>query len=121
MTIREDLKNKLKAEYLIVPKKFYNQNNLEMTWSEKDHLYAGIDPKGVEWIAAYQDSKVPIFAVHCPNKKNDNIQVCNGVNFVAICYDDEEITCRKCNQKFTPKLVVPESSVAYKMFQELDK
>lgn len=121
MTVREDLKNKLQAEYLRVPEKFYNQNNLEMTWSKEEHLYSGTDAKEEEWIAAYQDSRVPIFAVHCPNKKDDNNVNCNAVNFVAICYDGEETTCRKCKQKFTPKLVVPESSVAYKMFQELDK
>jgi len=124
MTLRETLKNDLKKYYRQAPKKMWNQHNLEMNWSDEEKLYIGTDVKGKEWIAALQHTTVPIFSVPCPNKeerKNETEIICGAINFVAICNDDDDILCRKCNKTFTPKLNIPESSQAFKLLGRLDK
>jgi len=123
MTLRDDLKKQLEIDYKNAPRKFFNSNGLEMIWDNSDNLYATKDSKGKEWIAALQNSKVPIFFVPCTNKiKKNTIEVnCNAINVVPIFNNDKEIKCRTCNTKFTVKIIVPESSVAYNISQNLDK
>jgi len=116
MTLRNNLKLKLEADYLKSPKKYFNGNNLEMTWDNKENLYIGIDTRGEEWIASSQNTSVAMYGVNCTNN-ND----CNAVNLVAICYDGEKITCRKCKKDFVAHLVVSKSSVAYGILEKLDR
>jgi len=116
MTLRNNLKTRLVEDYLKSPKKYFNGNNLEMTWDEKENLYIGIDIKGEEWIAGSQNTSVAIFGVNCTNN-ND----CNALNIVAICYDGEKITCRKCKKDFIAHLVISKSSRAYDILEKLDK
>lgn len=111
MSLCKELQLKLQADYLKAPKKYYNQNNLEMTWSDTEKLYIGID-KGVTWIASIQNTTVPIFSVRCKN--------CSAPNYFAIC-DDMTKKCRKCNKLFTAKLNVSKTSRAFEIFEKLKK
>ncbi len=123
MTLRDDLKKQLESEYQRTPQKFINSNGLEMTWNNSAHLYTAIDSKGKEWIASLQNSKVPIFFVSCTNRtlKNNTELNCGAINVVPIFDNNKEITCRGCNTEFTVNIIVPESSVAYDISQNLDK
>jgi len=116
MTLRNNLKLRLEADYSRTPKKYINSNNLEMTWDKEENLYIGIDTKGEEWIAGNQNTSVAIFGVNCTN--NDT---CNALNLVAICYDGEKITCRKCKKDFIAHLVISKSSAAYSILGKLDR
>ena len=122
MTLREKLKKQLQIDYIRAPKKFFNSNNLEMTWSDTEHLYIGF-VKDVEWIAALQQTSVPFFAISCTNTQNkNNVESnCRAINHVPICSNDESITCRICKQSFIVQIDVTKTSVAYKIFQDLDK
>lgn len=121
-TLREYLKKRLTVDYSKASKKFWNQNNLEMNWSDEEKLYIGIDEKKIEWIASLQQTTIPIFSVPCPNLvRKGNVEVeCKSVNFIPIC-NNEEIKCRKCNKSFTPKYDISETSQAYEIFNNLDK
>ena len=105
ITLREKLTQKLEINYKIAPKKFRNQNNLEMKWSEREKIYIGIDEKGQEWIAALQNDAVAMFYVKCPNENISDV-ICNEINIVSIL--DRKKTCRKCNKEFDVKLDIPE-------------
>jgi len=122
MTLRESLKKQLIIDYSKAPKKIWNQNDLEMKWSDEEKLYIGVDDKKKEWIAALQQTRIPIFSVPCPNlTRKGNVEVeCKSVNFIPIC-NIGTIKCRKCNGSFTPKLNIPKTSNAYEIFQKLDK
>jgi len=93
-----------------------------MKWSDKENLYIGIDEKNREWIAALQQTTIPIFSIPCPNLvRKGNIEIeCNAPNFVDITQKDS-IKCRKCNNPFTPKFNIPKSSKAFEIFNNLDK
>jgi len=123
LTLRDDLKVQLQKDYAKASAKYFNTNNLEMIWSKDENIYIGIDPNGKEWIAAFQNSSVPIFFVSCTNKQiKDNTEInCGAINIVPIFNNDKEITCRGCHKEFTVKIIVPESSVAFKISQNLDK
>jgi len=123
MTLRENLKNQLYKDYAKAPPKYFNTNNLEMTWSKNENIYIGIDSKGKEWIAALQSSRVPIFFVSCTNKqiKDSTETNCGAINIVPIFDNDKKITCRKCKKEFTVEIIIPKSSVAYEISQNLDK
>jgi len=123
MTLRDDLKKQLEKDYERAPRNFFNSNGLQMIWNHSENLYIAKDSKGKEWIAALQNSKVPIFFVPCTNKikKNNTEANCNAINVVPIFNNDREIKCRTCNTNFTVKIIVPESSVAYDISQNLDK
>lgn len=124
MTLREELKKKFERDSTRVPKKIWNQNDLEMIWSEEEKLYIGQDLKGVQWIAALQHTSVPIFSVNCTNKKRkNNAEIdCGAKNFVAIFEKEgETITCRECKKPFPIKLNIPKSSQAFKILEKLDK
>jgi len=121
-TLRESLKKRLITDYSKAPKKIWNQNNLEMNWNDKEKLYIGHDEKGAEWIAALQNTTVPIFSVLCSNlARKGNVEVeCKSINFVDITHKGN-IKCRKCNKSFTPKLNIPKTSQAYDIFKNLNK
>ncbi len=121
-TLRESLKKRLIIDYSKAPKKIWNQNDLEMKWSDEEKFYIGVDGKGKEWISALQHTTIPIFAVPCPNLvRKGNVELeCKYINLIPIC-NNEEIKCRKCNKSFTPKLNIPKTSNAYEIFQKLDK
>lgn len=122
MTLRESLKKQLVKDHSKAPKKIWNQNNLEMKWSDKEKLYIGFDEKGTEWIASLQHTIVPIFSFPCPNlARKGNIEVeCKSTNFVDITHKGP-IKCRKCNKSFTPEFNIPKTSQAYQIFRKLDK
>lgn len=122
MTLREILKKQLERDYQRVPKKIWNQNNLEMIWNKEEKLYIGKDAKGNEWISSIQHTTVPIFSVTCTNKiRKGNAEVdCGAINFVDI-FEKDVILCRKCKKDFPVKLVIPKSSAAYKILVNLDK
>jgi len=121
MSLRDYLKKRLAVDYAKAPNKIYNQNNLELKWSDKEKLYIGFDAKGEEWIAALQFTTVPIFSVPCTNliKKNGMEVKCASVNFRPIC-DSNSIKCRKCKQTYTGKINIDPSSVAYDIWKKLD-
>ncbi len=123
MTLREELKNKFQKDATKAPKKFFNQNNLEMIWSDKEKLYTGIDENGKEWIAALHQTTVPIYFVSCPNKirKNNTEIDCRSKNIVAIFQEKDMIQCRECKQSFPVKLDISKSTQAYKILENLDK
>ncbi|MCZ6583046.1 MAG: hypothetical protein O6761_07755, partial [Thaumarchaeota archaeon] len=110
-------------DYKKVPKKFWNQKGLKMIWSEDEKLYIGTDAKGKEWIASIQHTRVPIFSVTCTNtqRKGNAEIVCGAINFAAIFEKDDNIQCRKCKKVFTVTPVIPKSSNAYKILENLDK
>lgn len=120
-TLRESLKKRLITDYTKAPKKIWNQNNLEMKWSDKEKLYIGLDNVGVEWIESLQHTTIPIFSVPCPNlARKGNVEVkCKSINFVDITHSGA-IKCRKCNKPFTPNLIIPKTSKAYEIFKNLD-
>ena len=122
MTLREELQKKFEIDCTKAPRKIWNQNNLEMIWSEEEKIYIGIDSQKREWIAALQHTTVPIFSLACTNKerKNDAEVNCGGINFVPI-FAKGEITCRKCNKSFPIKLEIPKSSVAFDILEKLDR
>ena len=122
MTLRDELKKQLEIDYSKAPKKYWNLNDLEMKWNDKEKLYIGIDEKGAEWIASLQHTTVPIFSFPCPNlARKGNIEVeCKSVNFVPIT-NTEKMKCRKCEKPFTPKLNISKTSKAYDLFKNLDK
>jgi len=122
MTLRDKLKSKLEKDYARAPAKIWNKNNLEMKWDNDNKLYTGIDENGEEWIAALQRTRVPIFSVKCtiPQRKGDTELPCGGINFLAICNDEDKIKCRKCNESFTAKLNVGNNVKLQKMIQDLD-
>lgn len=123
MTLRDDLKKQLEKDYQRAPRIFFNSNGLEMIWNNSENLYTAKDSNGKEWIAALQNSKVPIFFVSCTHKiqKNNQEVNCGAINVVPIFNNDKEIKCRTCSMEFTVKITVPESSVAYDISQNLDK
>jgi len=121
MTLREELEKRLEIDYSKAPKNFWNQKDLEMIWSESEHLYIGIDARGEEWIAALQHTTIPIFSIKCTNKtrKNDAEIDCGAINFVTILDNKKE--CRKCNKEFTIQLTIPKSSQAYQTWEKLQE
>lgn len=128
MTLRNNLKKQLKLNYSTAPKKFTNQNGLELTWSSKENIYIGVDDYGIEWIAALQNTNIPIFTAFCSSKvkrKVMEVEVempCGAANFVPITIDvNETITCRQCRRKFIPDLNISTTSAAFEMFHNLDK
>jgi hypothetical protein len=128
MTLREGLKRDLQRNYKLAPKKFINQNGLELTWSSKENIYIGVDEHGIEWIAALQNTNIPIFAAFCSQKvKRVVMEVemempCGAANFVPITINtNETITCRQCKRKFIPELNINPSSAAFELFHNLDK
>jgi len=121
-TLRESLKKRLATDYSKAPKKIWNQNDLEMIWSDKEKIYIGKDESGAEWIAALQHTTVPIFSFPCPNlARKGNAEVeCKSINFVPITHKGT-IKCRKCNKLFTPKFNIEKTSQAYEIFKNLEK
>ena len=68
------------------------------------------DKKGKTWIMGI-DSSVPGFWFYCPkitghNSKGYELK-CETPHFVFIYQDGEKLTCRKCKEKSTIKLVLP--------------
>lgn len=122
MTLREQLKEQLEADYLKAPKKYWNLNETELFWNEDEKIYIGLDTSKQEWIASLQHTRVPIFSVLCPNQvRKGNVEVeCKSVNFVPIC-NGGNIKCRKCKETFIPQLNIPKSSAAFKIFENLDR
>jgi len=122
MTKRDDLKKRLQLDYSRAPKVILNQNKLEMVWSDKEKIYIGHDKSGEEWIAALQNTSVPIMSVLCPLKgtilDGDKL-VCHGVNIVPIT-NSGSINCRKCKKSFTPEINIPKSSSIYDLWNKLD-
>lgn len=128
MTLRADLIKKLKFDYSHAPKKFTNQNGLELTWSSKENIYIGVDEYGIEWIASLQNTQIPILTAFCSQKVKRKVMdqelemPCGAANFVPITLkSNETITCRQCRRKFIPEINIDPSSAAFEMFHNLDK
>lgn len=121
MTLREELTKKFVKDCLKAPKKYWNNNDLEMKWSEDEHIYIGVDAKNREWITALQHTTVPIFSIKCSNKqRKGNIEIdCAAINFVSIC-DEGNITCRTCEKDFLISFDIDKKSKAYEIYQNLD-
>ena len=84
----------------------------EYQWNEEAVFFESeADENGKTWIKGI-DSSVPGFWFNCPqitgaNSKGYDI-VCATPHFVFIYQDGEKLTCRKCNEETTIKLVIPE-------------
>ncbi len=133
MTIREAQRNQFKKDCTKIPKYIINQNGLRLDFDVNRGIYVGREILGKdkeekpilgkEWIAAVQDTQVPIFYINCPNEveKNGKPVLCNVPNIIPIFEDGDTKICTGCKKEFKAKIKISKTLACYDLLEEIRK